>query len=92
MINEIKKIIEHACQESFDSFSAVCKIRDKLEEKEEYLYKTTEYKDERLIYNIVRMVLYAIIVDPTFFNKFYEEVRLNGEPGINAYGGIRAKF
>jgi vitamin B12 transporter len=26
------------------------------------------------------------------FNKFYEEVRLDGEPGINAYAGIRAKF
>jgi vitamin B12 transporter len=26
------------------------------------------------------------------FNKRYQEVRLNGEPGINAYGGIRAKF
>jgi vitamin B12 transporter len=26
------------------------------------------------------------------FNKHYEEVRGYGEPGINAYGGIRAKF
>jgi len=26
------------------------------------------------------------------FNKHYQEVRMNGEPGINAYGGIRAKF
>ena len=26
------------------------------------------------------------------FNVHYQEVRLNGEPGINAYGGIRAKF
>jgi len=26
------------------------------------------------------------------FNIHYQEVRLSGEPGINAYGGIRAKF
>ena len=26
------------------------------------------------------------------FDVHYQEVRLNGEPGINAYGGIRAKF
>ncbi len=26
------------------------------------------------------------------FNVHYQEVRLNGAPGINAYGGIRAKF
>jgi vitamin B12 transporter len=26
------------------------------------------------------------------FNAHYQEVRLNGEPGINAYAGIRAKF
>jgi len=26
------------------------------------------------------------------FNRHYQEVRRNGEPGINAYGGVRAKF
>ncbi|MDO8536195.1 MAG: TonB-dependent receptor [Candidatus Omnitrophota bacterium] len=26
------------------------------------------------------------------FNVHYQEVRLNGEPGINVYGGVKAKF
>ncbi|MDD3905129.1 MAG: TonB-dependent receptor [Candidatus Omnitrophica bacterium] len=34
----------------------------------------------------------AFVNIKNLFNKHYEEVRLYGEPGINAYGGVRAKF
>lgn len=34
----------------------------------------------------------AFVKLENLFNKHYEEVRLYGEPGINAYAGIRAKF
>ena len=55
--------------------------------------KLKQYTTTDLIFNYDLNKTFTVFTRiENLFNKRYQEVRLNGEPGINAYGGIRAKF
>lgn len=55
--------------------------------------KLKQYTTTDLVFNYELNKCFTVFAKiDNLFDVHYQEVRLNGEPGINAYGGIRAKF
>jgi vitamin B12 transporter len=56
-------------------------------------HKLKQYTTTDITFNYEINKTFTVFANiKNLFNVHYQEVRLYGEPGINAYGGIRAKF
>ena len=56
-------------------------------------YKLKQYTTVDLAFNYELTKNFTAFVNiKNLFDEHYEEIRTYGEPGINAYGGLRAKF